>query len=252
MMQYTVKKLAKMAGVSVRTLHVYDQIGLLKPSIRTEAKYRLYGEKELLRLQQILFYKELDIPLQEIKQILDKPDFDILDALKSHKLALGVRLSRIRAMIDTIDKTMFNLKEGKMLKHEELYGGLPKEQAEVFRKEAIEKWGMDVVEKSEYQLKNMTKADLNLLKDAFMDVNKQLEASKNQEPQSANVQQLVAKHYGFIAQFWGSKPTAEAYKGLGELYVSDERYTLQDGKTNPTFTRFMQEAMAYFADNNLV
>lgn len=240
-----------MAGVSVRTLHLYDQVGLLKPSIRTEAKYRLYGEKELLRLQQILFYKELDIPLQEIKQILDKPDFDILDALKSHKLALNVRLEQIRAMIDTIDKTMFNLKEGKMLQHEELYEGLPKEQADVYRNEAISNWGKEVVEKSEYQLRSMTKAELNQLKDDFMALNRQLEAAKDQDPQSVFVQELVAKHYGYIAQFWGSRPKADAYKGLGELYVNDERYTMKNGNANPDFAQFMRESMAYFADKNL-
>jgi len=85
---YSVKQLAKLAGVSVRTLHLYDQLGLLKPSIRTENRYRRYGETELLRLQQILFYKVLDFPLKEIGPILDDPDFDLLKALEDHKQSL--------------------------------------------------------------------------------------------------------------------------------------------------------------------
>lgn len=80
MKEYSVKGLSKIAGVSVRTLHHYDKIGLLKPAIRTEARYRLYGENELLKLQQILFYKELDFSLNEIINILNDPDFDLMKA----------------------------------------------------------------------------------------------------------------------------------------------------------------------------
>lgn len=251
MKQYTVKKLAQLAGVSVRTLHLYDQKGLLKPSIRTEAGYRYYGEKELLRLQQILFYKELDFPLLEIKKLLDQPDFDMLHALMSHKSAISTRIVRLKAMLVTIDKTMFNLKEGKMLNHEELYEGLSKEQAESYRNEAIAKWGQEVVEKSEHQLRKMTKAELNVLKDDFMALNQQLESIKEQDPQSPEVQVLIERHHGYIAQFWGTKPSAEAYQGLGELYVSDESYSMKDGKANPAFAQFMRAAMKYFAESRL-
>ena len=88
MKKYSAKELSNLAGVSVRTLHYYDEIGLLKPAIRTEAKYRWYGEEELLKLQQILFYKELDFSLKEIIAILNDPDFDLIKALESHQLAL--------------------------------------------------------------------------------------------------------------------------------------------------------------------
>lgn len=240
-----------MAGVSVRTLHLYDRLGLLKPTVRTEAGYRMYGEKELLRLQQILFYKELDMPLQEIRQILDRPGFDTVTALESHRSALKMRVERIIRMMDTVNKTIFNLKEGKMLRHEELYEGLPKEQAEAYRKEAVEKWGKEVVEKSEYQLRNMSRAELDELKESFMAVNRQLAAMKNQDPESKAVQELVREHYGYIGRFWGTAPSAEAYTGLGDLYMQDERYSLNDGKPDPVFAGFMRRAMACFAANSL-
>lgn len=246
---YSVKKLGGLAGVTVRTLHLYDRLGLLKPAVRTAAGYRLYGEKELLRLQQILFYKELDIPLQEIRQILDQPGFDTITALKSHKRALKGRVERIMKMMETVNKTISNLKEGKMLKHEELYEGLPKEQIEAYRKEAIEKWGKETVEKSEFQLKNLGGTELHELKENFMTVNRQLEAMKEQDPQSSGVQELMAVHYGCIARFWGTKPTGEAYSGLGELYVQDERYTLKQGSPDPVFAEFMRKAMAFYALN---
>lgn len=103
--RYSVKQLARLAGVSVRTLHVYDKLDLLKPSVRTDAGYRFCGEAELLRLQQILFYKELDLSLKAIAGILDDPGFDLVEALAGHKLALIARRDRLDLLLNTIDNT---------------------------------------------------------------------------------------------------------------------------------------------------
>lgn len=249
MKQYSVKQLAKIAGVSVRTLHVYDQKGLLKPAIRTEAKYRLYGENELLKLQQILFYKELDFSLQEIGDIVNNPHFDKLEALEQHKIALKARQNRISILLNTIDKTIFHLKnDNKMTNYEDLYEGLPKEHAEAYRAEAIEKWGQDTVEKSENALMNMGKPDFEGLKTHFKTVNQQLFEARVLDPISDDVQKLVAQHYDCICQFWGKKPTAEAYIGLGQMYVSDDRYTTQNGVSQPEYAAFLSKAMKYFAE----
>lgn len=255
MRSYAVKKLAKLAGVSVRTLHHYDQIGLLKPSTRTEAGYRLYTEKELLRLQQILFYKELDFPLQEIHDILDDPDFDLVQALESHKAALQARRDRIATLLVTIDKTIAKIKSNAMLNDEELYEGLPKEKAAAYKKEAEEKWGKESVERSENYLRQMSKKDLDTLKADFEKNWKKLASMTHEEPTSPQVQEEVALHYSMIRQFWGtassSDPQAEAYKGLGELYVNDERFTMIDGKPYPEFASFMCKAMHHFVDTKL-
>ena len=138
-----------------------------------------------------------------------------------------------------------------MLKHEELYEGLTQEQAEIYRKEATDKWGQEVVEKSEKSLKNMTKSELNVLKTHFMEVGKKLTELTGEDPNSTKVQALIAQHYQCISQFWGSNPSAEAYIGLGELYVTDERYTMKDGKQNPHYALFMSAAMKYYAETNL-
>lgn len=249
MKQYSVQKLAKIAGVSVRTLHLYDQKGLLKPHMRTETRYRMYGEKELLRLQQILFYKELDFSLQEIKEILNRSDFDLASALQNHRAALEAKHRKIETLLITIDKTIIHLKNGgNMLQDEELYEGLSKEQADAYRNEAIEKWGKETVEKSEFQLKKMSKAELDILKTEFLEIGKQLGESVNEEPTSRKIQSLIAKHYECICKFWGTKPTAEAYIGLGELYVSDNRYTLQNNISNEAFAPFMSKAMKFYAE----
>ncbi|HEX7975780.1 MAG TPA: MerR family transcriptional regulator [Anaerolineales bacterium] len=98
-MGYTVKQLSGLAGVSARTLHYYDEIGLLHPEQVGQNGYRYYGEGSLLRLQQILFYKELDLSLQEIREILDQPDFDLVRALESHRTALQRRQRRLDRLI---------------------------------------------------------------------------------------------------------------------------------------------------------
>ncbi|MBL7817234.1 MAG: MerR family transcriptional regulator [Saprospiraceae bacterium] len=250
MKQYSVQQLAKIAGVSVRTLHIYDQKGLLKPAHRTESKYRYYGEAELLKLQQILFYKELDFSLQEIFDIINDPQFDLLSALESHKSALVSRQNRLSMLLNTIDKTIFHLKnKNEIMRHEDLYEGLPKEKAAAYRAEAIEKWGQDTVEKSEKALTNMSKADFNDLKIHFSQVGQQLFALQKVDPTSQEVQALVSQHYDCICQFWGKNPTAEAYIGLGQLYTTDERYTAQSGEPQPNYAAFLSKAMTHFATN---
>src|SRR6185295_16987624 len=112
-MAYTVKKLAAMSGVSVRTLHFYDESGLLKPAYVGANGYRFYEEPQLLALQQILFYRELGFELKQIKWILQKPDFDRIAALESHRKILRKNLARTRELIGTIEKTIEHLKGNK-------------------------------------------------------------------------------------------------------------------------------------------
>ena len=141
-MSHTVSRLARIAGVSVRTLHRYDRIGLLKPTARSGAGYRLYGEQDRLRLQQILFYRELDVPLGRIREILDAPGFDLVAALASHRAVLEERARRIAVLIRTIDRTTASLQgERAMLTDDELYEGFPKEKVEAWKAEAQERWG---------------------------------------------------------------------------------------------------------------
>lgn len=251
MSHYSIGKLAELAGVSIRTLRYYDRIGLLKPAERTRARYRLYGEEELLRLQQILFYKELDFSLKKIREILDNPDFDVVQALKTHKSALKKRQQRIDKLLVTIDRTITKLNDGAMLNHEELYDGLPKEKAEAWRSEAVEKWGKGTIEQSETSLRNMSKDELQALKDDFTNLWKKLASLSDQDPESTTVQDEIARHYKYLQQFWGRKPDAEAYKGLAELYINDKRYTTIDEEPKPKFARFLSRAMSCFADTHL-
>ncbi|QDK81712.1 MerR family transcriptional regulator [Spirosoma sp. KCTC 42546] len=255
MRQYSVNNLAKLAGVSVRTLHHYDRLGLLKPAIRTEANYRLYSEQELIRLQQILFYKELDFSLSEILAILENPGFNMITALESHKLALQARQYRLSTLLMTIDKTISTLKgERVMLTNEELYEGFPKGLA--YRQEAITKYGTEEVDASEQNLRQRGKAGFEQLKADQKDIAKTLAGMLTIDPTSTAVQEQIARHYANIQGFWGeelcqSKNMSEAYKGLAKLYMDDPRFTSQNGQENPEYAAFLNKAMVYFADTQI-
>lgn len=252
MNNYPVKKLAELAGVSIRTLHYYDRIGLLKPSFRSENGYRFYGQQDLLRLQQILFYRELGLPLMEIGQILDDPEFDLIESLRSQKKVLQVQKERIGTLLTTIDKTIEHLKkEEMMLQPEDLYAGLNKETATMYRKEAVEKYGEETILRSEKTLMGLGKDGFEQLQAESADNFHKLFTLRNEDPFSPVVQKEIAKHYAIIRQFWGTASSedtqAEAYACLGKLFLDDERFTMVDGKPRPEFAVFLAHAMEQFS-----
>ena len=256
MKNYTVKEVAKLSGVSVRTLHYYDQIGLLKPLGRSESGYRRYGHQELLRLQQILFYKELDFPLKEIVDLLDEPEFNLIHALEGHKNALRSRQKRIDQLIQTIDTTIRRLKEDDIMNDPAmLYEGLPKEMGTTYRTAAMEAYGRDKILHAEAELMKLGKEGFRQLRAKWKGVNDELFARRSESPKSPAIQVLIARHYQIIRQFWGtansSDTQAEAYAGLGMLYTQDDRYCMREGQPQPKFASFLQQAMKHYAEQHL-
>ena len=154
---YTVQRLADIAGVTVRTLHHYDRIGLLQPAERSPAGYRHYGHRDLLRLQQILFYRELDFPLAQIKVILEAPGFSPIVALEQHRELIQGRIKRLEKLLTTIDRTINQYLEERMLTDKDLYEGFSTEEIERMKKEARESYGSEEVEQTEDRLKKMSK-----------------------------------------------------------------------------------------------
>lgn len=242
---YSVKKLAKLAGVSVRTLHLYDKIGLLKPSVRTVARYRLYGEKELLRLQQILFYRELDFPLKDISVILDNPAFDIVQALEGHKKALLAKMERLTTLVGTIDKTVLTLKSKTMLHVEDLYEGIPQEKAEAWRSEAMNKWGKESILEAEDNMRSLSKEEMDSLITDLNDISEKLTGRMHGDPGSPEVQQLIARRYQIILRFTNGQikqSKLEYLRGLGELYMADNRHKPMNGMPGRELALFINAA----------
>lgn len=145
---YTVKQLSSLAGITIRTLHHYDQIGLLKPTAVGENGYRYYGDEALYRLQQILFYRYLDMPLDEIKRILGRRDFDVLSALTEHRSSLEAEMRRVRCLISTIDETINHLKGNVKMTPKKLFEGFSEAEQEKYAEEAAQQWDPEIVRAS--------------------------------------------------------------------------------------------------------
>ena len=252
MKRYTVSQLARMAGVTVRTLHHYDQIGLLPPAGRTESEsgryagYRLYGEAELLRLQQILFFRELDVPLAEVRQILDDPDFDQVAALEHHRGMLHGRMERLGRLLKTIDRTIDRLVEDDVtLTDEELYEGFSTEQIERYKREAREMYDLELVEESERRVKGMSRGEWKAVQAEGQAVTTGIAALMDRDPGDAEVQVVVARHHAWIETFYAC--SAEIYRGLAQLYVEHPEFRAFYEKVKPGLADYLSAAMLIYA-----
>ncbi|HEX2748059.1 MAG TPA: MerR family transcriptional regulator [Verrucomicrobiales bacterium] len=252
-MAYTVKKLATISGVSVRTLHFYDEAGLLKPARVGANGYRYYEEPQLLTLQQILFYRELGLELKQIKKILGRSDFDKVAALESHRKVLRQNLDRTRELIVTIDKTIEHLKGTKKMKSQEMFAGFSPEQQEKQEQYLIDRFGEDAkrsIEQAKQRVKNWTKADWESAGSTFNHICQDLVAlmARRLPEDSREVQAVVRRHYEWLQQFW--TPNRESYAGHSRTIVdSDLRkpYEAHD----PELPGFMAAAMQIFAEREL-
>ena len=245
--RYTVRQVAEMAGVSVRTLHHYDQIGLLEPAGRTPAGYRLYGAQELLRLQQILLFRGLGMPLREIGELIDAPGYSAVAALRRHAERIDRERERLVRLRETIERTIIRMTEDKsVISNEDLYEGIPREKAEAWDREARERWGDMAVDDSWKRIKGMTKARWQAYKEETADIPQRLAALMDRDPEDAAVQEQIARHFESIRVFY--EPTPEIYRGLGMMYVEDARFTAFYGKYAQGLAAFMQKAMAVYAD----
>jgi DNA-binding transcriptional MerR regulator len=224
-MAYTVKKLAMISGVSVRTLHFYDETGLLKPAYYAQNGYRYYEEAQLLILQQILFYRELGFELKQIERILRRADFEKIAALRSHREVLDKSIARTRQLIATIDKTIEHVKGKAKMKSEEMFVGFNREQQSKNEQYLIDRFGQTMkneISRSKTKVKNWTRADWEASGATFIQICRDLVAALEQKhaPDSPLVQGIIRRHYEWLKQFW--KPTRESYSGHSQLIVDSE------------------------------
>jgi DNA-binding transcriptional MerR regulator len=250
MRTYSIGELAKLAGVSIRTLRYYDKIDLLNPIERAESNYRYYGKDELYRLQQILFFKELDFELKKIKVLLDDPDFEQLKALTFQRKQILNRKERLDKLLVTIDKTIKDLKEeNTMLTDEELYEGFSKEEIQKIKQEVTHKYDPKVVAESNGNIANMSKSDFDAIKAEQIQQAKELAHLMDRPVDSEEVQAVIKRHHQTNEKFY--KTSAEMYKGLADMYVSDARFTEFYDRHQQGLAQFLKDAMYVFADKSL-
>jgi DNA-binding transcriptional MerR regulator len=250
---YTVKQVAKVSGVSVRTLHHYDQIGLLKPDSVGANGYRNYGRDELLRLQQILFHRELGFPLDEIRRVLDAPDFDRVAALRRHRERLEADAKRYRQLVRTIDQTLAALKGDETMDDKEMYRGFdPKKQAE-YEAWIADRYGAEKVEESKARMKGMGKADFQAMQADFdkLEVAVAKALTDGLPASSDHVQGLMQGWADFIGKTWGRTPTGESFAGLGQLYQSHPDFRARYDGRAAGLTDYLAEAMRIYGEREL-
>jgi DNA-binding transcriptional MerR regulator len=255
-MSYTVNKLAKLSGVSPRTLRHYDDIGLLKPAFHGDNKYRYYEENQILLLQQILFFRELGFPLSDIKRILNSDDFNQLESLKTHKATLQSKLDRTESMIKTIDKTILHLKGKLTMNVEEFFDPIRLRDSEIqqeYENYLVEKGILSQAEMDESweKIKNWTKADWDKFKgDGDIFYRKMVDAMQSQyTPASSEVQQLVHQHYLLIKPLWLFDQ--QSYIKLAESYREDLNFKKFCALYDPKLLEFLVESMITYAEQTL-
>jgi DNA-binding transcriptional MerR regulator len=246
-MEYTVQKLGSLAGVSTRTLRYYDEIGILKPARINSSGYRIYGQAEVDRLQQILFYRELGVSLDSIKDIVTSPSFDGANALKEHRDKLLEKKEQLDLLIANVDKTIA-LKEGRInMSNKEKFEGFKKKLVEdnekKYGEEIRQKYGNDTVDKSNAKVMNMSEKDheaVTKLADQVQETLAQAFATGN--PADDLAQKAADLHKQWLTYYW-SEYSKEAHAGLAQMYVDDERFTAYYDVNQPGTAEFLRDAI---------
>jgi DNA-binding transcriptional MerR regulator len=249
-MEYTVQKLGKLAGISTRTLRYYDQIGLLSPARINSSGYRIYGENEVDRLQQILFYRELGVSLESIKDIISATSFDGIKALKEHHEQLLEKREQINLLIANVEKTIAVTEGRTTMSNKEKFEGfknkLIDDNEKKYGKEIREKYGNDTVEKSNQKMKNMSEEQYKEVTELGETVLTKLKlAFEAGDPTSDLAQEVADLHRKWLSYYWDSY-TMEAHAGLAQMYVDDERFTAYYDKEQPGAAKFLRDAIFYY------
>lgn len=245
---FTVKQLSKLAGVTPRTLHHYDAIGLLKPSRVGDNGYRYYGEESLLRLQQILFYRELGIPLEDIKKIMGRRDFDVLGALQSHKEALKKQVTRLNRLINTVDNTIHHLKGNTTMIDKAYFEGFSEEQQEKYAAEAEQLYDAESVRESNRRWKAYPAAKKEAILAEGSAIYTDMIAAMPKGAAHRDVQAIVERWRKNMEYFW--IPDLDQLLALANGYNDDPRFRANFDKMHPQLAEFIREAVKVYVAHN--
>lgn len=249
-MEYTVQKLGKLAGISTRTLRYYDEIGILKPARINSSGYRIYGQAEVDRLQQILFYRELGVSLNSIRDIVTAPSFDGANALREHREKLLEKRQQLDMLIANVEKTIA-VTEGriKMADNEKFEGFKQKmidDNEKKYGEEIRKKYGNEAIDKSNAKVKNMTQEQYAAVTDLEQQVKKALaHAFATGDPAGELAQRAADLHKQWLTFYW-SEYSKEAHAGLAQMYVDDERFKAYYDKEQTGAAEFLRDAIRIY------
>jgi DNA-binding transcriptional MerR regulator len=243
---FTVKQLSRLAGITPRTLHYYDEIGLLKPSRVGDNGYRYYGEEALVRLQQIMLYRELDMPLENIKAIMGRRDFELLSALEDHKSELHKRVVRIERLIATVELTISHLKGKNKMSQKQYFEGFSEEQQAEYEKEAMQMYDPETVKAANKKWKGYTDAEKQRIGEEGNAVYGDFLLAMPKGPASPEAQACVARWRRHIEYFW--VPNEAQLVGLAESYTDESRFKANFDKIHPDLAAFVLEAVKVYTN----
>lgn len=230
MSEYSVQQLAELSGVSVRTLHYYDEIGLLRPA-RSMNGYRRYQQEEVDKLQQILLYRRMQVKLTDIKTILENDDFDALDTLETHLEKLQEQQRITDRLIQSVEKTIAHLKGEHTMTDKEKFEGfkqqLISDNEEKYGEEAREKYGSDAVDESNARLAGMSPEQWEKSQQLDKMFKEKLIGAfrSGSDASCAEAQEACSIHAEWLRMFWGKgKYNKQAHLGLAQTYLADERF----------------------------
>lgn len=236
---------ARLAGVSVRTLHHYDELGLLKPSRRSESGYRLYTDEDLRRLQQILFYKELGFGLERIADVMNAPDFDRREALVEQRRLLADRVQRLQATLHLVDKTLASIDGGVQMTKEEMFEVFGDFDPSQYEAEVKERWGhTEAYKESARRTKQYTKADWQRFKEESEEIGTDIARLMDDgvPPTDPRAMDAVERHRLQI-DAWFYPCSREMHAELGKMYVSDERFRRTYDAVRPGMAQYVCDAI---------
>jgi len=254
-MEYTVSKLARISGVSARTLRYYDEIDLLKPKRVNSSGYRIYGQTEVNVLQQILFYRELAFRLEEIKAIIYSDNFDMEEALKDHLAQLRKEKMRLDDLIETVEKSLQASRGEIEMNDQEKFEAFKKEKIaeneKAYGKEIREKYGETVIEQSNEKMDRLTKQEFDDFKAIDKALNEKLaEAVALDQPESDLAQEVCVLHRQWLEVAWpDGYYDKEKHYNLSLMYVQDERFKAYYEKIAPGAAQFLHEALKIYTNN---
>ena len=242
---HRIGEVARLAHVSVRTLRHYDAVGLLRPSGRSEAGYRLYARGDLERLQQVLFYRELGFPLGEIARVMSVPGFDRRAALAAQRELVARQAARLEAMLQEIDTTLASLEGWTAMSDEELFEAFGDFDPREHEQEARERWGhTDAYKESARRTRGYTRQDWAAVKAEGDAINADLAALLDADVPAADVRTMdVAERHRLMIDGRFYPCSHKMHAMLGEMYVSDPRFTANYDKVRPGLARYMRDAI---------